>query len=195
MSPAALLPAPSSRLQQDAMSEAYTDLRRVVYKMAHKFSQRDRVPFDELLSVANYYFVEACRTYNPGEFKRKKVGKPNRAYLITYVYFVLHCRLSSYLKKNHKHRFHAELKEEMFYNEATCDFTQRVHDSLTNDDARHVVDLVVNSCSDLQVMFRWQEVTEPKQVLPVLKEHLEDLGWSAKRIAESFKEIRQVLAQ
>ncbi len=177
-------------LERDVINETYADLQKFVYLIAHRFAAGSGLPFEDLRSVADFYYVKAYKSYRPD------CG----AKLITWVGFVVTKQLQTHLKKEFRFKNTHQLCE---INEDIVGFTTNSSFLLElrefcGEDANLIVDLLLDSNSDLQVLLKWRtkgkNVTRTK-AKQVLIEHLEDIGWTKDRIAQSFEEIAWLLSK
>lgn len=177
-----------SRLERDTVNETYEDLKNFVYQIAHRFAYSYNVPFEELRSVADYYYVKAVKHYKPSR----------KAKLITWVGFVVTKQMQTYLEKEHPHRYWFELDESNGGHCNPSNFLMEVK-GLLGPDAALVVELIVDSNSHMQQMLRRRakksRTVTRHMVLRVLTEHLRDIGWERDRIEGTMEEIRWVLTK
>lgn len=180
-------PAITGPWHDQAVTDTYEDVKMLIYKMSHKYAARHRVAFEDILSEAHRTFMRCFYNYNPTRFQTK-------AKFSSYLYFALSCELSTHLKKEHRHRGHLEIKEELV-GAAEHDANFRVMlESELSEDAKAVVALLLDTPSDMAVLFKWHDVRGKRGCLVALRDHLEDIGWGAKRISESFNEIKSIFA-
>lgn len=166
-------------LPQDALSESYDDIKKLIYKIAHGFAHSRNVPFEELRSVVDLSFVKAY-----AEFTHKRGSK-----LSSWVAFVAMCELRTYLKRTHRYRHWLELNEEIAgAEEYDASFLFSLRSELGKD-ANAVVSLLVESSSDMQILLRGNDARGKLAVLRTLREHLTDVGWTELRVDCAFSEI------
>lgn len=177
----------SSPWLDQAASDTYEDTKKLIYKMAHKYAHQEGLPFEEVLSAAHFVFMRAFR------YKYRPKGKP--ASFSTRLYNSLNWELRDFLKKEGKHCGALELNEELV-GAAEYDANYRVMiESELSEDAKAIVALVLDTPDDIQMLLKWEGAKTQAGVVRALQGHLKDLGWTGARIAESFNEIRHLLAQ
>lgn len=169
-------------VQHDALTDTYDDIKRLLYKIAHGFAFSRNVPFDELRSVADLAFVKACAGYSA-----KRGAK-----LSSWAAFVALCDIKTYLKRTHRYRHWVELNEEICGQEDHDTFLLSLRTELSAD-ANMIVDLLVDSSSDMQTLLRWHGARRKLEVLRALREHLTDLGWEEERTIVAMKELDRTL--
>jgi hypothetical protein len=175
-----------TRLEQLAYTETYEEVHKLLCKVVHSFVRCYGLPFDELMGEANYAFARALRRHRKPENRHKKFS--------TMVYFMATMRLKTYVKKLNKHRNHSELNEEICGSEDHNSFLATLRGELTSD-ASAVVDLLVESNEDMQLMLRISGMPRSAHgVKRVLREHLMDLGWEKGRVEQTFDELRQIFS-
>lgn len=172
----------------DACAETYEDVKRLIYKASHKYSHAQGLPFEEVLSAAHFVFMRAFHY----KYRVKEGRKP--ATFSTRLHNSLNWELKDYLAKEIPHLNHAEINEELVGAEAHDPAARLRIESELSEDARAVVKLILDTPGDLSVLCHWEGVKSRKTFLRVLREHLADIGWGNQRIAESFKELRNVFA-
>lgn len=166
--------------------EAHGDLVETIAKrFAYKFNQDP----DETMAEANHIFLKAYHGFD------RTRNSNFRARLQSVIYN----RLLDWMRLNTKFRFHNRLNRvdmdlDLRSAPTTASFDREDFlEHLTND-AKTVVGIILDSpqeFKDAVLAGKPGEATERKCLLRYLKEKL---GWAAKRIQESFGEIRSVLA-
>ena len=171
----------------DACTETYEDVRNMIYKIAHRYSTCNQLPFEEVLSAANYVFMRAYT------YKYKPKGKP--ATFSTRLYNSLNWELKDFLKKEIKHTGHLEVNEEIVGStNVDANYRIQLDTEILSEDARSIVRLILDTPQDIAPLLRWEKVRSSRSYLAVLREHLHDMGWGTKRIQESFSELRHLFS-
>lgn len=166
-----------------ACTETYLDVQKMIFKVAHTYSHRNGLPFDEVLSAAHFVFMRAFH------YRYRPKGKP--ASFSTRLYNSLNWELRDFLKKESKHQGHLEINEEIVgAQEYDANFRVMLDTEQLSEDAKAIVALVLDRSEELTPLLRWQNVQGKKGYLAALEEHLSDLGWTVDRVQESFAELR-----
>lgn len=155
------------------VTQTYYDVQNMLYDIAHKFLRKYGGDFEELVSQANLYFMTA---YN--SFSSKKSN------FTTWCYFIVWKGLLNERQKEIKTNYIP--CDTNGYDEDGCfiDFIDEL-----SEDSKIIVGLILDTPNDLKILIERKGGTLPK-VKTVIREHLNELGWSMKRITESFSEIR-----
>lgn len=157
----------------------------MLLKTAHKYAHVSGIPFDDVMSAAHFVFM---RAYNHN-YRPKPGTKP--AKFSSRLYNSLNWELKDYINEERPHRNHLEVDEELIgASEGDANFRVALESELS-EDARTIVALVLETPDDITEMMRWDRVKSRKGFLRTLREHLQDVGWSTKRIVESFDELRE----
>lgn len=171
--------------------ETYFDVSDMLDATTKKFMRRfNRFPdqYEELRADANTYYLEAYRSF------RSDGGLSFRRWVFKRVWFGL-------LDSIRKEAFRAaRLKKNPLPDENELPTHQQKFSLLElldelSEDARTIVELVLDPPLDvrLHVECRRQKKTTRNNVVASFREYLRDLGWSARRIADSFDEISAAL--
>lgn len=182
-----VLKSPLSPFHDEAVVDTYEGVKLLIYKVAQKYAAINNVPVDEVISAAHMIFMKAFHYHY-----RPKTGK-RPATFSTRLHNSLQWELVDYMRKESKHRGHLEVNEELVGATDTDTNFRVALESELSDDAKHIVRLILDTPDDINALFKWEGVTSRKGCLRALKEHLEDCGWGARRIAESFNELRTIL--
>lgn len=169
-------------LTNDALTESYDDIKKLLYKIAHGFAHSRNVPFEELRSVVDTAFVKAYAGYTPDRGSK----------LSSWAAFVALCDVRTYLKRTHRYRNWLELNEAIVGTEDHNTFLLALRSEVSKD-ANHIIDLLVDSNSDMQTLLRWNDARRKTNVLRVIREHLADLGWEQERMEAALREISRAL--
>lgn len=172
------------RLQHQITNTTYEDLSHLVFQVTHGFARRYNIPFRDLVSEAHIIYVEQVERYD------KTRGTALSSWVYTKVWF----GLMSYVRRGFKRPPHVELEEAPEPATPPDLFLHDLRDELSAD-ARTVVSLLLDSGRDFSLLCKWNRARTRTSMLKTLREHLEDIGWSAEQIGEAFDEIRDALAQ
>lgn len=182
----------SVSLRHDAIAETYSDVKNMLFKAAHTFAQRHNVPFDEMLSEAHVAFIKAFDNYNPKRGRRKTK-------FTTWLYFAVHCDLTTAIQKRYKHiNRHEDLDDD--FEEAHVNPTFFLADLRTqlSDEALHIVAVLLNPSDEFDTMLRWDRVEKGNSARcrNVLADYVAvDTGWPEEKVHQHFKEIQMALSQ
>lgn len=173
----------TNTLQQDAIEEAYDDLRGMLYKLAMKFSRLLKLPLDDVMSEVNECFVNAYHRHDA-----------SRSRFITYVY-----RHITWVFLERSHRI--SIKNERLQRKDLELDTRAAKDNgvwyiefidRLSEDAKIVAQLVVETPQELaRMMKRARPLSRPQSIV---RRYLRAIGWARERIAETFEEIADALS-
>jgi DNA-directed RNA polymerase specialized sigma24 family protein len=169
----------------NAMHDAFMKSQKVIYKAVYDYMRplyrrvgpsraRRLVPWEDLLSVSYEAFVERFADYDP-----------QRSAITTWAYQTAQMAMNNFFRRRLNAERLGQLTEEI-----TAPHRDSWHDRLTGD-ALFIADKIVNPPERLLLEFGTQQT--PSQVLRVIRDFLWELGWSNKRILESFREITEAL--
>lgn len=182
----------SAALLENAMTETYTDVEKLIKHTVSHFIKRHGQQwgtFDELFSHANESFMIAWRDY-----------KPNRG-----ASFSTWCRwvVSKNLSEHQRSAIYRERKCSINY----CDLNEiqmpdntdhttimEIVDELGTD-ARYVVMLTLNPPAKLQDQFTTARSKGPKNQRAIIRQYLHAMDWNTSRVNDAFNEIGKVLAE
>jgi len=180
-----------STLIEDAMTETYVDVERLIKHTVSHFIKRHGTSwgtFDELFSHANESFMVAWHGY-----------KPERG-----ASFSTWCRwvVSKNLSEHQRTAIYRSRKAQIDY----CDMTEihvadntnyanviDIFDEL-DDDAGFVAHLTLNPPQALEPYLAKKKGHSARNQRAVIRQYLYDMEWSAKRIDKAFKKIGEALA-
>jgi hypothetical protein len=152
----------------------YAGLRDFIYHTCHKFQSKYGGDFEELVSEANEYYMDARRSYDP-----------KKAKLITWVGFRIYKGL-------------LETRRRWAYRNNRVAMGQLAHDPVQQE--RFRLDRLIKEVSqDAQKVLRIVLGNDPpiRKAIPfrsALVEFLRGLGWAGERIIETFLEIKEALS-
>lgn len=181
----------SATLERDTMTETYEDVKENVDNAVRRFYRRYRstVPWldpQELQSQARELFVTAFRTYQPG-----------RTLFPQWVEYRVFKGLLEDMRKhvfrhNRLPRLHGEQSSFIAEQPSRPAFLPDFLEGLSND-AQLVVKLALDPPPDVKLATLERGKDNDKNLRKALWEFLGDLGWAAKRVTESFEEIKRAL--
>jgi len=166
-------------LQKEILTETYLDMDNLICDIVWKFIKRYGGEFDELKAEANFLFISAVESY------QKTKGK-----LTTW----LHHRIWRGLQdsaKTERAQTHFELYEELVSDKHHSNLFLILNE--LGDDGRTIIKIIFEppegiTDKDLETGFKSYKTRM------YLKNYLSSkLGWTGKRIKESFTEIRQII--
>ena len=156
------------------LGEIYTKKEKLLHHIVHRLQQRYGGDYGELLSEAHYHFVTACLSWEP------ELGPIHKR-----IWYIVERRLkSARLAELEKHCRDVHLGETAWEQVEDCSrsFDPEQFCSDLSADAREVARLAISNGNG-----------QTKTARSTIANYLFDLGWSAKRIVESFGEIREAL--
>jgi hypothetical protein len=176
----------SSVLARDAMTETFNDLHGMILDLVKRFCDRYRMDFFETRSLAYEAFVESFDgRYNPkrGTFTtyvaQKVLSKIYEAHRTLMRRNVLDGERRVYLDLS----LIADTNQDKHFKE----WVESLH-----GDAKTVVELVTDAPKEIVHAMVTNYNHAPK-VREAVREYLEDIGWNASRIADSFSEVSEAL--
>lgn len=170
------------------ITETYSDVRSLLDKLVRSHKRRYGGNYDDLRADANSLFVEAYDSFddNKGDF-------------FTWVKYFVWIRLL-YARR-------LQLRETKRYEDYDPDFVGRNDPNYFNldefldglsEDAAYVVRMALNPPKKIVRMLTRGERTggtrgRPKEMGHAIREYLTKIGWTFRRVATSFNEIRKAL--
>lgn len=185
-----MIAAAKVRKSNIAIEDTYDDVRKLIYDIAHAFVRRYGGDFNEYVSEGNFVYMKAYESWRPD-------GGAN---FTTYLWgCVWHALLDLQKRRIRRERFcpwslDQTGEDETRVNAATVPARQeRVFstEGFTTD-AKIVIDLVLEAPAELLTMVT-EKGGEIRNWRSSLREYLREMGWTANRIAESFKEIGDLI--
>ena len=177
--------------QQDAMAEAFEDLKNMLYTLVKRFRARYRLTgtrfeFDELMAEANYQFVEAWIRYD-GEHGSIQTWVYYRVWINLFEKFRRYTRTASRTPiQTLSNKLGSCPLDTLPNKTASAIRLVELMDELT-EDAATIVKLVIDKPG---YVWRAENVSSNKMIL---RSYMRQLGWSVQRINNSFEEIASVL--
>ncbi len=169
-------------LAQDAATDSYLSVEKMIHSICWKFVKRFGSDFDDYASEASQAYMRAYNTYD---------SEKGIAYT-TYVYQCVRNALLDLQRKAKCSRltYNTEIVEgwEDKRNGTGFDFVATMKE--LSEDAATVMKLVANTPAEIVEFVR---VDSPMKARQVVRSYLKDLGWSAMRIGETFSEVRSIL--
>ena len=169
-----------------AVSETYLDVEKLIFHTVHRFVKAYGGDFDEYRSDANLAYMDAYQTYHrsKGTFEawvRFKVWKR--------LLEVLRTKIG---RNNRLPRVEADLEAMPVHAEPNpfwlSDFLAEL-----SDDARAVVELILDSPQSIEQSIRKRGGDTPHNIKAAVKEFLKDVGWAAGQVTDSFLEIGRII--
>lgn len=182
-------------VKKDSTTENYLDMEQMLYKITHKFIGKYGGDFEEIMSRARFYFMEADATYvrDTSKWERTTSTRKHINYSTWVHSIVYYGLLREHQKDIRIKRFRPEI--DPLHSQSLSDekgFTEFLADLQT--DARTVVDLVLHTPSDLMLVIR-QEGGQLNMVKRSLYKYLRQSGWCRARIFSCFNEIEKALCK
>ena len=165
--------------------EAYEQVKNLIYDTVWKFKRRYGGDFEELLSDANYHFIEAWNDYDPD------YGTKLSTFVRNAIWFNLIDQLRRKATRDRHIMVSSVTIENQGYTQTRNDPIGDLADELT-EDAKTVLELVLNSPAEISAAI-WTKGGQPRNFRSCIRTYLQRLGWTAARVTESFDEIRQAI--
>lgn len=174
-------------LRKDALTETFLDIENLIYKVVWDFKDHYGGDFEQLLAEANLLFVLAYDTHNEA-----------KAGFTTWLHFCIRKGLLSFkrrIRQENKYTKFFPLEEtnpthEKFY-QPLCFF--ELFDEF-GADSKQIIELILNPPTELVGLVFEEGKYNPHTFKAELRTYLSSLGWTGRRIKESFNEIREVIS-
>jgi hypothetical protein len=157
-------------LAEVACRMEYEGVEQMLNRICWKFKTTHGGDWDELKSVANLAFIKAWDNYND-----------SRSAFTTYCWHYVWGYLMNYTTSRLKQKVNCEADETVAYRPLSLEEL--------SDDANTVIRLVLSTVVDWHGVARRQDDIR----WGLWKTLKKELNWSAKRVMESFEEIREAL--
>lgn len=168
---------------RQAAEETYLEVKPVILAAVRDIYKRFGGNFDDILSDANTAFLEAYESW-----------EPEKSSFTSW----LRLRIFSTTVNNLRHscRDHARYEhvDDSQLTRPTGSFDPKSLLEELTEDARIVVQLTLETPAELEAVVR-AKGGQPRNLRSSLRSYLAEMGWTACRIAESFNEVRRVLAE
>lgn len=159
----------------------YAAVERMIQKLVWQQSKRCRIDYDELLAEANLGYVEACQSY-----------KPNKGRFPAWAYWCIRGRLQN-VNRTKSDRTFAKHETLLDDRDNVDRFSLRSLLFEISEDAATAVRLALECPLDILQMMREKDSEGVTIKRNALRRFLADLGWSAKKIANVFAEVKEAL--
>jgi len=172
----------TSYVPTPAITQTYEDVEKLIKYLCWKFQKQRGGDFDDLLSVANMGFMRAYNTY-----------VPTRSKFTTWVWHCVWNILLDEMSKSHwrsqreKTSYDTELLEKVDPIDERFDLGETLKEY--SKDSQVIMKLVLTSPEEILRLCHGEEKTFRSPV----RAYLGKLGWTARRIAESFRDIKMGL--
>lgn len=175
-------------LRKDALSETYTDIEKLIYDIVWKFKDRYGGDIGELVAEANLIYVLAFDSYNE-----------TKGALSTWMHFCIRKGLLDFLKST---------RQQNRYGLKFYPLSEAKGVSIQKFRPLHLLEMLEEVGEDAKVVIRLvfyppEGITKEDleggfsacRCRRYLRQYLHDLGWTGRRIKESFQEIRRILCE
>lgn len=175
-------------ISRAAMSDVYEDQSACVERVARRFARKYHRDPEETIAEANYHFVEAVRTFDgsTGTTVGQRIG------------FLIERRLLDTLRMELDDQAllkRVDMPLELATSGTTAEFDADEFKSDLSDDARAVVELILETPQELFDQLRSDKKPSPASVRRCLGRYLKNsLGWAASQVREAFNELRDVMS-
>jgi DNA-directed RNA polymerase specialized sigma subunit len=178
------------RASKAAVEDTYEHFAPLVKKIARRFAFEHRRDIEETEADANVAFLEAYHGFD----RTRNPSFESRLYSVIRGRLLDKARLeSSYGRQNKLERVDVDLNKHV--KKTVEEFDREGLFGSVGDDARLVLRLIFEMPLDLANAIRTQRRPNNLKVNRCLRRFLiERFGWAAKRVAESFMEIKEALA-
>jgi len=172
-------------LQEDIVAKTYNDMKGLIKKTVYRFYKRYGGDFEELQAEANLLFILSCISY-----------RENKGNLHIWIRWCVWKGLLSYTKSLYK-----QIPKSITENEQNHQIIKMLEDKKSHlfsslelfdgvgDDAKTIIHLIWNLPHDLPV----KNGNHPCHVQTSLRKYLRDMGWTYRRIKETFEEVTKII--
>lgn len=170
------------------MTDAYLQNRDTIYAITRRFAWKYRFHFNDLLSAAHKEFVRAFDRFHSST-------RTDKAALSSWIYFNVTTALMSFVRKEIKHHNLPDVTEHNMRTTPPDHFLFEFQSELSQD-ARSIIQLILDAPEDLITLFRWNSSKRGLTQVGALRsiqDHLETLGWTRDQVKKNFHEIIAVL--
>jgi DNA-directed RNA polymerase specialized sigma24 family protein len=172
----------TSELRKRALTETYYDLEQVIYKIIWNHIKKYGGDFEELKAEANLIYILAYDSY------QETIGN-----ITTWICFCLRTGLINHCKNKSKQLpIHSELYNNIIDKKSfSPSYLLETFDEI-HTDSKTIFEIILYppkglSNEDLEKGFKAHKTRI------YLRNYLKKLGWTGKRIKESFTEIKRIL--
>jgi len=179
-----------------AINSTYEELAALIHHVTYQFARQYNIPYDDLIGPANVAYVKAAQRYD------RTHGAKLSSWVQTKVWYALMSHTRREIIRRHRvgelpTDENGDVLESSLPTTQPNNFRLEIESELSPH-AHAVVSLLFDARHDLGVLFSWHTAKKRRvtshQMLTLLREHLEDLGWPKEQIEGAFQEIRTVLA-
>lgn len=171
-------------LQKDALSETYSDVQNLINKIAWRFYNRYGGDFYEWQAEANLVFIHVYNSY-----------KKNKGAFSTWLYIHVWGGLLDYSKALHKQNPYSPICKEKALESLIAkplSFSSLEFLDGICEDTKLIINLIWEPPEEIMKV----EIKSGKHschMRRVLRTYLSKIGWTGRRIQESFEEIERML--
>lgn len=157
--------------------EMFPQVEKLIYSLAHRFSQTYPLPFDDAKSEAYYAFVRACYDFQPG--RKMKFS--------SWCYYWVWTRLKDVVTARtvDPHCFMEMTDDLVGQAPANINIALEMFDDLSTD-AKEIIALLIETPADLVC----GQPISAKSLLPLVKTRMRGLGRSHQKVELAVEEIR-----
>lgn len=168
----------SRALEKALIEETFKDVEKLIYKCVHNFISQHGGDFEELKSQSFLAFMESYKKYKADENASFSTWMTNQ------IRFSL---INNRIKESRFSRY----RQSDAIRQSYC---SRLHEILTDleEDAKTIVNLIFETPADLMELIA-KENGEMKKVKSILYFYLKNNGWSRRKIANAYLQIRRAL--
>lgn len=169
-------------LQKNTVAETYDDVQNLINKVVWNFCKKYGGSFEEWKAEANLTFVLIFKTH------KKSKGK-----FTTWLYFCIWKDLLTYSTTLAKQLPAVPIENIEGIEDARKDsFSSLELLDEAQEDTKFLINLIWNLPSQLK-QIKIKNGNHPCHMKVILKNHLLGLGWTGRRVSESFQEIARII--
>lgn len=179
----------ADELSRMAAEETYKDVQNMLDNVVHKVIARFGGDYQEQRAEANLIFMEVFHSPN---FDPEKAQFSS--WVVTKVWYGLLERMRNNVLRS-KRTIYVSEGIENTPSRPSLTFDKEEFLSHLSDDGKVAASALLSPPLDVSIAIKQRGENEtPQRVRSAIKEFLKDLGWSMKRITESFSEIYKALS-
>ena len=174
----------AATLARDARAEVYADLQGIIHKVVGRFCHLYGTDFEDYLSLANLTFLRCFKIFDAN------LSTKFSTFVHSRIWFAMMEQRRTDARSRRIHKIQPDADVDTLTEEwkgfSLVDFMDEL-----NSDCQMVVELVFSR--DVQLALLERKVNGRMTSRSVIREVLEDLGWTQQRIVETFDEIASAL--
>lgn len=169
-----------------AITETFDDVQNLMFQYAHKFHKQYGGDWDEWVSEGQEIFMKAYTRYEPTK----------GSFVTWFAFFLQKLFMEKVRRQTMRNVRHRKVDMDLYlYVKPRKAFDLEELGRDLSDDARMVVQLMLETPNDLKLCFAEQKknIRFRDRILNGLIQFLSDIGWQQDRVFDAFDEVSQAL--